>query len=225
MEPRNFRQLRIYEHELWAYVVQVNRHSPPDEVAHDCRGIGCLSWQRRSGQPTGKVAGSLRTRPHNELTRVTRANCGYFSHDCGVLDRLEVRGMKWIAAGLAFAAVAAAGTLIALQSASGAPADTTGSTATTAAMTVTTDGSTVSASSSASSSCVVSSSVVNGVATTETSGCDASAQACSVVVSATNDVTTTTQTGTCGAAVSIHVDLRELRRLVSSWIWFLFSVR
>ena len=129
--------------------------------------------------------------------------------------------MKWIAAGLAFAAVAAAGTLIALQSASGAPADTTVMTGTTSVTTVTTNDSTV----SASSSCVVSSSVVNGVATTQISGCDASAQACSVVVSATNDVTTTTQSGTCGAAASVHIDLSELRKLISSWLWFLFAVR
>ena len=137
--------------------------------------------------------------------------------------------MKWIAAGVAFAAVATAGTLIALGSASGAPADTTVSTGTTvstattaATTTTTTDDSTVSASSSASSSCVVSSSSVNGVATTQTFGCDASAQACSVVISATNTVTTTTQAGTCGK-LAVHVDLRELRRLISSWIWFVFA--
>jgi len=130
--------------------------------------------------------------------------------------------MKWIAAGFAFAAVACAGTLIALGTASGAPADTTISTGTTVAATMTTDGSTVSASSSASSSCVVSSSSVNGMTTTQRSGCAASAQACSVVVSATNDVTTTTQSGPCGT-VSVHLDLRELRTLVSSWIWFLFA--
>jgi hypothetical protein len=63
---------------------------------------------------------------------------------------------------------------------------------------------------------------VNGVSTTQTSGCNGSAQACSVVVTGTDGVTTTTQSGNCGA-VSIHIDLRELRRLVSSWIWFLFS--
>lgn len=115
--------------------------------------------------------------------------------------------MKWIAATLAFAVLAAAGAFIALQSASGAPADTT-----------------VSSSSSVSSSCVVSSSVVNGVATTETSGCTASSQACSVAVVATNDVTTTTQSGTCGASVSIHLNLRELGRVIGSWIRFLLSV-
>jgi hypothetical protein len=130
--------------------------------------------------------------------------------------------LKWIAAGLAFAAVACAGTLIALGTASGAPADTTVSIGTTAATTVTTDESTVSASSSASSSCVVSSTSINGVTSTQTSGCDASAQACSVVVSAMNDVTTTTEMGSCGT-VSIHLDLRGLRRLVSPWVWFLFA--
>jgi hypothetical protein len=54
------------------------------------------------------------------------------------------------------------------------------------------------------------------------SGCNASAQACSIVVSVINDVTTSTQSGTCGTG-SVHLDLRELRRLVSSWIWFLFA--
>jgi hypothetical protein len=63
---------------------------------------------------------------------------------------------------------------------------------------------------------------VNGVAVTETSGCSGSAQACSIVVTATDDVTTTTQSGACGV-VSIQLDLRELRRLVSSWVWFLFA--
>jgi hypothetical protein len=130
--------------------------------------------------------------------------------------------MKWIAAGLALAAVACAGALIALGTASGAPDDTTVSVGTTVATISTTDGSTVSASSSVSSSCVVSSSSVNGVATTKTSGCDASAQACSVVITATNDVTTTTKSGTCGT-VSLHLDPRELRRLVSQWVWFLFA--
>lgn len=131
--------------------------------------------------------------------------------------------MKWLAAGLAFAAVAAAGTLIALGTASGAPADTTVSTGTTAATTVTTDGSTVSASSSVSSSCVVSSTSVNGVTSTHTSGCDASVQACSVAVSVTDDVTVSTQSGDCGAVGSVKIDLRELARLVSSWVWFLFA--
>lgn len=140
------------------------------------------------------------------------------------LDRPEVHGMKWLAAGLAFAAVAAAGALIALGTATGAPADATVSTGTTAATTVTTDGSTVSASSSVSSSCIVSSTSVNGVTSTHTSGCDASAQACSVAVNVTDDVTVSTQSGDCGAVVSVKIDVRELRRLVSSWIWFLFAV-
>jgi hypothetical protein len=134
--------------------------------------------------------------------------------------------MKWLAAGLAFAAVAAAGALIALGTATGAPADTTVSTVatgTTTVLTVTTDGSTVSASSSVTSSCIVSSTSVNGVTSTHTSGCDASAQACSVAVSVNDDVTISTQSGDCGAVVSVKIDLRELRRLVSSWIWFLFA--
>jgi hypothetical protein len=63
---------------------------------------------------------------------------------------------------------------------------------------------------------------VNGVVTTQTSGCTGSAQACSVIVTAIDDVTTTTQTGTCGT-VSFHLDLGELRRLVSSLIWFVFA--
>src|SRR5579862_1007112 len=148
---------------------------------------------------------------------VNAAAVGYLPSSCGVLNPPERIQMKWFAAALAFAAVACAGTLIALGTASGAPANTTVSTGTTV-----TAGTNVSVSSSASSSCVVSSSSVNGVATTESSGCGALAQACSVVISATHDVTTTTRSSTCGT-VSIYLDARELRLLVSSWIWFLFA--